>query len=123
MHITWRTLIPAALLLVPVLAGAPAAQASESTMLAENGGYLLGHAHRCGVANERLVRAGRIIGDLIIAAATDSEEENRAKLLFGAVFAASARPDDDFAVLVPPCKTVVGQFERLERHHRQSQQP
>jgi hypothetical protein len=32
---------------------------------------------------------------------------------------ASAFPDEDADALIPPCKAVIAQFERLERHHQQ----
>jgi hypothetical protein len=33
--------------------------AAEPTVLAETGAFLLGNAHRCGVASERVVCAGK----------------------------------------------------------------
>jgi len=35
------------------------AGATSATLLTENGAFLLGNAHRCSVANERVARAGR----------------------------------------------------------------
>jgi hypothetical protein len=32
---------------------------------------------------------------------------------------ASALPDEGGNALIPPCKMVITQFERLERHHQQ----
>jgi hypothetical protein len=35
-------------------------------------------------------------------------------------FLASAFPDQDSDLLIPPCEVVIAQFERLERHHQQA---
>jgi hypothetical protein len=40
-----------------ILVGIGAAEAADPTLLAETGGFLLGNAHRCGVAVERVERA------------------------------------------------------------------
>jgi hypothetical protein len=41
------------------------AEAANPTLLAETGGFLLGSAHRCGVAFERVERAGNAIHHFI----------------------------------------------------------
>ncbi len=41
-----------------LLLGIGVAEAANPTLLAETGGFLLGNAHRCGVAVERVERAG-----------------------------------------------------------------
>jgi hypothetical protein len=41
-----------------LLLGIGAADAADPTLLAETGGFLLGNAHRCGVAVERVEHAG-----------------------------------------------------------------
>jgi len=43
-----------------VLLGGAAAEAANPTILAETGGFLLGNAQRCGVAVERVERAGNV---------------------------------------------------------------
>ena len=40
-----------------LLLGIGVAEAANPTLLAETGGFLLGNAHRCGVAVERVERA------------------------------------------------------------------
>src|SRR5689334_2801401 len=60
--------IPAAL---PTLLALGVAQAADPTLLAETGGFLLGNAHRCGVSVERVERSGKVIHNVIIAAAED----------------------------------------------------
>ena len=96
------------------------AEAADSTQLAETGGFLLGNAHRCGVPTDRVKHAGKVIHDLIVAASYDSTEEAAADSRFAQIFMASAFPDQDGDALIPPCKVVIAQFERLERHHQQA---
>jgi hypothetical protein len=96
------------------------AEAADSTRLAETGGFLLGNAHRCGVPTDRVEQAGQVIHDLIVAASYDPTEEAAADSRFAQIFMASAFPDQDGDALIPPCKVVIAQFERLERHHQQA---
>jgi hypothetical protein len=103
-----------------LLTGGEVAAAANSTRIAETGAVLLGNAHRCGIADERVVRAGRVIRDLIAAAADDASEQIAAKTRFAEIFRASARAEGDGHALVPPCKTVVTQFERLEQFRSQT---
>jgi hypothetical protein len=102
------------------LLGTGVANAADPAQLAETGGFLLGNAHRCGVPTDRVEHAGKVIHDLIVAASDDSTEEAAADSRFAQMFMASAFPDQDGDALIPPCKVVVAQFERLERNHRQS---
>ena len=102
-----------------LFSGSGIAQAAGPAQLAETAGFLLGNAHRCGVSTERVGHAGKVIHDLIGAASDDRTEEEAADRRFVEVFMASAYPDST-ASLVAPCDAVIAQFERLERHHRQS---
>jgi hypothetical protein len=108
-------ILPALLLFL----GIGVAEAADATQLAESAGFLLGNAHRCGVPTERVDRAGRVIHHLIVAVSYDAAEEATADARFVEIFLASAVPDPEDA-LIPPCATVVAQFEWLEQHHRQS---
>jgi hypothetical protein len=101
------------------LLGIGVAEAADPTQLAETAGYLLGNARRCGVPTERVGHAGKVIHDLIVAAAYDRTEEAAADSRFVEIFMASAFQDYE-GPLIPPCNVVVAKFERLERHHRQS---
>ena len=65
------------------------AEAANPTLLAETGGFLLGNAHRCGVAVEREERVGNAIHDFIVAAA---REAAAADSRFTEIFLASALP-------------------------------
>jgi len=96
------------------------AQAADPAQLAETAGFLLGNAHRCGVSTDRVEHAGAVIHGLIVAASGDPTDEAAANSRFAETFRASAFPDQDGDVLIPPCKAVIAQFERLERHHQQA---
>jgi len=109
--------VMAALLL---LLGTGVARAADPAQLAETAGFLLGNAHRCGVPTDRVEQAGTVIHRLIVAASCDPTDEAAANSRFAETFLASAFPDPDGDVLIPLCKVVIAQFERLERHHRQA---
>ena len=99
-----------------LLLGIGVANAADPAQLAATGGFLLGNAHRCGVAVERVERAGKVIRDFIAAAAKDSNEAAAADSRFSEIFVASALPDQDPDAF-PSCTVVIQQFDRLERHH------
>ncbi len=110
------TLVVTAVLLL----GSGTANAADTTRLAETAGFLLGNAHRCGIPTDRVERAERVMHDLIVAASYNSTEEAAADWRFAQIFVASAFPDQYGDALIPPCKVVIAQFERLERHHQQA---
>ena len=95
-----------------ILSGTGIAAAANSIRIAETGALLLGNAHRCGVADERVVRAGKVIRELMIAASEDPSQRIAAKSRFAEIFRAAARTDGSAN---PPCKAVLVQFERLEQ--------
>jgi hypothetical protein len=103
-----------------LLAASGAAWAANPTRIAETGAFLLGNAYRCGVADDRLVRAGKVVRELIVAAADDASEQTAAKSRFAAIFRESARPEGNARTPIPPCRTVVTQFERLEQFRDQT---
>jgi len=96
------------------------ATAANPTRIAETGAFLLGNAYRCGVPGDRVVRAGKVIRELIVAAADDASEQNGAKSRFAQIFRESARAEGNGRSPTPPCRTVVSQFERLEQFHDQT---
>jgi len=96
------------------------AKAADPVLLAESGAYLLGNAQRCGVTTERVVRAGRVIRDMIASVSAEPSEKEVAGARFASMFLSSAHPSPDTELSVPVCNDVVAQFERLERHHRQA---
>jgi hypothetical protein len=61
-----------------------------------------------------------VIHWLIVAASCDRAEETAANRRFTQTLLASAFPDEDGDVLIPPCNVVIAQFERLGRHHQQA---
>lgn len=102
------------------LLGIGVAEAADPAQLAQTAGFLLGNAHRCGVSTERVEQAGKVIHDLIVAAADDSKEVAAADSRFAEIFLASAFPNPDRDTLIPPCGVVITQFNRLEQHHQQA---
>jgi hypothetical protein len=111
---------PTLAITIPVLSlmGIGVAEAADPTLLAETGGYLLGNAHRCGVAIERVERAQKVIHNFVVTAAKDPSEAAAADARFTEIFRASALPEPDPEAF-PSCRVVIQQFERLERHHEQ----
>jgi len=101
-----------------LLWGGAVAEPADSTQLAETGAYLLGNAHRCGVANERVTPAKAAIRDFIVVAARNSAEAAAAESRFVEIFSALAVPSEDRDGF-PSCKVVIARFERLEGHHQQ----
>jgi hypothetical protein len=103
-----------------LLSSLTVAEAADPVLLAESGAYLLGNAQRCGVSTDRVLRAGRVIQNIIGSLSAESSEKEAAGARFVSLFFSSAHPSRDTEVLVPACDEVVAQFERLERHHRQA---
>lgn len=112
--------IPMIAAIALLVATSGAALAANPTRIAETGAFLLGNAYRCGVADERVVRAGKVIRELIVAASDNSGEQTAAKSRFAEIFRESARAEGNGRLPVPPCSTVVAQFERLEQFHNQT---
>jgi hypothetical protein len=117
LELSMRPTIAVAIVLVLFLSGG--AEGADLIQLAETGGFLLGNASRCGVPTDRVEHAGQVIHAMIAAVSSDSDEEAAADSRFTQIFTASTFPDRGQAALIPPCKTVIAQFERLERHHQQ----
>jgi hypothetical protein len=90
--------------------------ATDAARIATNAGFLLGNAHRCGVATDRVVKAGQTIRELIEAAAKDDKEQDEAIEKFATFFLLTALPDDGDSKLVASCTTVTSEFQKFERH-------
>jgi len=103
-----------------LLAGIVTADAADPNLLAATGGFLLGNAHRCHVSAQRIIRAGKVIRDMIGAASQNAGEEELAEANFTQALLSSAYPGAEENAFRPTCEAVVGQFERLERHHQQA---
>jgi hypothetical protein len=90
--------------------------ATEIDRVAANGGFLIGNAHRCGVDPERVVRAGQVVRDLIVAEARDSKEQEDATGRFASFFLVSAVPAAAKDKLVASCQLVAQEFAEFEKH-------
>jgi hypothetical protein len=96
-----------------LLVSSNVAEAADPTSLAETNAYLLGNAHRCGVADDRVEHAGAVVRDL------NTAELEAAKSRYVEIFSALAAPSHDRNGF-PSCQVVIPQFERLERNHQQA---
>ena len=89
---------------------------TDAARIATNAGFLLGNAHRCGIATDRVVKAGQMIRELIHAAAKDSKEQEDATEQFATLFLATALPELGASKLVASCDNVTAEFQKFERH-------
>jgi hypothetical protein len=89
---------------------------TDAARVAADGGFLLGNAHRCGIQNDRIVSAGELIRDLIVAAAGDAQEQDEATARFARFFIVSAFVDSTGKQPVASCQIVSSEFEQLEQH-------
>lgn len=108
-------LLPTLAAAVLLVSGTGALAAPKSTRIAETGALLLGNAHRCGVPDDRVVRAGKVVRELIVAASDGPGQQLAAKSRFAEIFRETARPEGDGRAATPPCKAVRAQLERIER--------
>ena len=94
--------------------------ATDADRLAANGGFLLGNAHRCGIAGDRIVEAGQLVRDLIAATAEDAHAQEEATSRLARFFLVTAVLEDSStppkSQPVASCQKVAKEFERLERH-------
>jgi predicted RecA/RadA family phage recombinase len=84
---------------------ATGAQAGDASDLASRGGFLLGHAYRCGTQAEQLQPSAQLIHDLASALAGDESEKAEADKAFAERFVVSAVADKPGG-LVPACASV-----------------
>lgn len=89
---------------------------TDADRIAANGGFLVGNAHRCGIAIERVVRAGELVRELVAAASEDDKAQEAATARFAEFFLVSAFADRKKEKLVASCKTVIAELGRLEKH-------
>ena len=89
---------------------------TDAARIATNAGFLLGNAHRCGIATDRVVKAGQTIRELIHAASRDTKEQDEATEQFATYFLATALPDQGDSKLLAPCNNVASEFQKFERH-------
>jgi hypothetical protein len=89
---------------------------TDADRVAANGGFLLGNAHRCGISEDRVVHGGKIVHDLIVAAASDSKSAEDATMRYATFFVVSAYPDQHKEKFVASCKVVDKELTELEKH-------
>ena len=104
----------AAITVAALLVSSPSV--TDADRIAANGGFLLGNAYRCGIDDNRMTHAGRLIRTLISAAAPDDKAEKDATARFSAFFLVSAEADPKSDKLVASCKRITAELRRLERH-------
>jgi hypothetical protein len=92
---------------------------SDADHIAADGGFLLGNAHRCAIASDRIVHAGRVIRGLIAAASDDAKADAAATKRFTEFFVVSAfaDPNDEPAA---SCVVVADELARLDKHQTKS---
>jgi hypothetical protein len=98
------------------LAAAGTACAGEAAQIAARGGFLVGHAYRCGVSTEQLRPSTQLMGELIAALAVDGEEQAAADQVFIENLLTtlrSASPDDRVA----SCALIRRELAQLEQHY------
>jgi hypothetical protein len=107
----WRVVIA----LFCLLYGVAEAAAGEAAAVAERAGFLLGHAHRCGVGAHRLARSAQLVTALIGAFAADEDDERAARDRFASRLLAGALAEP-LAGRLASCPAVRTQLAILERH-------
>lgn len=100
-----------------LLIGAGVAAASEASRVAERGGFLLGHAYRCGIEPERLQPAARLVEQLIAALSVDGEAMAAADQTFVDQVLASALAKQ-LSEPLPSCAAIRRGLALLEQHQR-----
>src|SRR3954453_20892122 len=104
----------AAITLAALLVASPST--TDADRIAANGGFLLGNAHRCGIVDSRVTRAGQLVRTLIAATSPDDKAEEEATGRFSAFFLLSAVADPKTDKLVASCKRITAELRRLEGH-------
>jgi hypothetical protein len=102
---------------VALLLTTNAASASEASHVAERGGFLLGHAYRCGIASERRQPAARMMEQLIAALSLDGDEKIAADQKFIDQVLAGALPEASGDPL-PSCAAIRRDLALFEQHQR-----
>ena len=91
------------------------ASAGEALHIGERGGFLLGHASRCGVPDKDLGQPAQLIHKLISGAADNPEEKASADQAFAEQFILST-VTPSAGGLLPSCPRVRREFARLAQH-------
>ena len=104
----------AAITVAALLVASPST--TDADRIAANGGFLLGNAHRCGIDDNRVTRAGQLVRTLIAAASGDDKAQEEATARFSAFFLVSAVADPKTEKLIASCKRITAELRELEDH-------
>lgn len=104
-----------------LMLAATAAQASEATTVADRAGFLIGHAQRCGVAEDRLVRSAGRVDTIIAAFSLDDGDREAAQARFAESIAAAALAQL-LGDKLPSCGIVRSTLVQFERHRQPAEQ-
>jgi hypothetical protein len=108
-------------LLGGLMLAATAAQSSEALTVADRAGFLIGHAQRCGVAEDRLERSAKRMNAVIAAFSADDADRDAAQAQFAQSIAAAALAEV-LSDKLPSCATVRSTLAQFERHRQAAQQ-
>lgn len=100
---------------IAVLLAAGTSHAGEASRVAERGGFLVGHAYRCGVAAERLDPTAELVGQLVAALSIDRNELEAADEQFLSEVLVSALASE-IGDPLPSCNVIRRQLALLEKH-------
>lgn len=101
---------------------ATAAQATEAMTVADRAGFLIGHAQRCGVAEDRLEHSAKRIGTVIAAFASDAGDREAAQARFAEGIAAAALAQL-LGDKLPSCAIVRSTLAQFEGHRHAVKEP
>lgn len=105
-----------ALVAAALCLAATAAQASEASDVAGRGGFLLGHAYRCGVPVDQLQSSAEVVHKLSSALAADESDKSDADKAFAERFVVSAAADS-LGELLPACPVIKRALAEFEKHN------
>jgi hypothetical protein len=89
--------------------------------VADRAGFLIGHAQRCGVAEDRLMRSAKRIGTVIAAFSSDDGDREAAQARFAESIAAAALAQL-LGDKLPSCAIVRSTLAQFERHRQPAEQ-
>jgi hypothetical protein len=92
------------------------AQAGEASLIAERGGFLVGHGYRCHVGEARLQPAAQLIHTLIAAASDDADAQDAAEQSFAERFLAAVYAAE-LGGPAASCGSVRAELTRLGRYN------
>jgi len=100
-----------------LMLAATAAQASDALTVADRAGFLIGHAQRCGVAQDHLERSAKQVDAVIAAFAADEADRDAAQARFAESIAAAALAQF-LGDKLPSCAIVRSTLAQFEEHRQ-----